>query len=169
MALRLSLVNENDPVLKQVTPEYQFTNTLEERQAIEEAMFSTMLANNGIGLASPQVGLPNRMFVMTMTDGTKLACYNPEVVENSEEISTSVEGCLSFPLLYLSVKRPETITGKFQNTTGTNVVQSFNGIDARCFLHELEHLNGIVFTTKVGAASLQIAKQRQSKLKRTKR
>lgn len=166
MDLNLSRVSSTDPILLKVTPEYVFDDDLAKRKQIEELMFSIMFANNGIGLAAPQVGLSERFFIMQKSDGDQIACYNPEVLEFSDEIEAESEGCLSFPLLYLTVKRPVTITGKFQNTTGDVIVQSLSGIDARCFLHELDHLNGIVFTSKVGSASLQIAKQRQSKLAR---
>jgi peptide deformylase len=71
--------------------------------------------------------------------------------------------------LQLSIKRAILITGKFQDVTGKEVELTFEGIDARCFLHELDHLDGVVFTTKVGPTTLQLARQRQSKQKRTKR
>jgi peptide deformylase len=166
MDLNLSKVSSTDPILLKVTPEYVFDEDSAKRNQIEELMFAIMFANNGIGLAAPQVGLSQRFFIMQTQAGEQLACYNPEILDFSEEVEAESEGCLSFPLLYLTVKRPMQITGKFQNTTGETVVQSLSGIDARCFLHELDHLNGIVFTSKVGSASLQIAKQRQSKLAR---
>jgi peptide deformylase len=165
----LKLVDENQAVLKQKTTPYLFEDSETERRDLESQMIGTMLANNGIGLAAPQVGLRKRFFVMQKQDGTFITCYNPEIISISEEIESDTEGCLSFPLLYLKVTRPLQITGKYQNTTGNIVVELFKGIDARCFMHELEHLDGVVFTSKVGAASLQIARQRQSKLKRTKR
>lgn len=166
MDLNLSKVSSTDPILLKVTLEYIFDDDLAKRLQIEELMFAIMSANNGIGLAAPQVGLSQRFFIMQKQDGERISCYNPEVIEFSDEVEAESEGCLSFPLLYLTVKRPIAITGKYQNTNGETVVQSLSGIDARCFLHELDHLNGIVFTSKVGSASLQIAKQRQSKLAR---
>jgi peptide deformylase len=165
----LKLVSEYDPILKTKCPEYDFSDSLEERQSLVDAMFVAMEANNGIGLASPQIGKSLRMFVMLRQDGTKVACYNPEIIETSDEIISEPEGCLSFPLLYLGVKRPKTITGKYQTITGETVVELFQDIDARCFSHELEHLEGIVFTTKVGPTSLQVARQRQSKLMRKRK
>jgi peptide deformylase len=130
----LKLVDENNPVLKQKTTEYDFSqSTEEERSTLEGQMVEAMQASSGIGLAAPQVGISERFFVMQKQDGTFITCYNPEILEVSEEAQSGTEGCLSFPLLYLGVKRPEKITGKYQNTTGNFVVESLQGIDARCF------------------------------------
>jgi peptide deformylase len=165
----MKLVNEHNPILRTVCPPHLFQDPLEERQQIVAAMLDTMVANNGIGLAAPQVALSTRLFVMASTQYGNIACYNPEVLDAALEIENSIEGCLSFPDLQLSVKRPKGVTGKFQDIEGNWVTLPLEGIDARCFQHELDHLNGIVFTTKVGSTTLQLARQRQSKLKRTKR
>jgi len=165
----MKLVDENNPVLRRVCSPYLFNDTLEERQALVDAMLDTMTSNNGIGLAAPQIAICTRLFVMASTQYGKVACFNPEIIDISLEIENIVEGCLSFPELQLSVKRPKTVTGKFQDVTGNWVILKLEGIDARCFQHELDHLNGIVFTTKVGPTTLHLARQRQSKSKRTKR
>jgi peptide deformylase len=165
----MNLVDEYDPVLRLRSPEFSFQDSLpEERQRLVDDMFETMFANNGIGLAAPQVGISTRLFVMASTQYGNIVCYNPEVKVASDELANGVEGCLSFPDLQLSIKRAILITGKFQDVTGKEVELTFEGIDARCFLHELDHLDGVVFTTKVGPTTLQLARQRQSKQKRTK-
>lgn len=165
----MKLVDESNATLRIVCSAHLFQDTVEERRSLVEAMFETMFTNNGIGLAAPQVANSTRLFVMASTQYGKIACYNPEILDAAIEIENSIEGCLSFPDLQLSVKRPKTITGKFQDVDGNWVTHTFEGIDARCFQHELDHLNGVVFTTKVGPTTLQLARQRQSKLKRTKR
>jgi peptide deformylase len=166
----MKLVDELNPTLRKRTPAFSFQDSLlADRQKLVEEMFEIMTANNGIGLAAPQVGISARFFVMASTQYGNLVCYNPEIAEQSEELAGGIEGCLSFPDLQLPVKRATVITGKFEDINGNVVSMKFEGIDARCFLHELDHLDGIVFTTKVGPATLQIARQRQSKLKRTKR
>jgi peptide deformylase len=165
----MKLVDENNPILRKKCPRHLFEETLDERQTLVSALLDTMTKNHGIGLAAPQVAISTRLFVMASTQYGNIACFNPEIVDAQQEIENSIEGCLSFPDLQLTVKRPKGITGKFQDVTGELVTLTLEGIDARCFQHELDHLNGIVFTTKVGPTTLQIARQRQSKLKRTKR
>jgi peptide deformylase len=157
----MNLVDEYDPVLRLRSPEFSFQGSLpEERQRLVDDMFETMFANNGIGLAAPQVGISTRLFVMASTQYGNIVCYNPEVKVASDELANGVEGCLSFPDLQLSIKRAILITGKFQDVTGKEVELTFE---------ELDHLDGVVFTTKVGPTTLQLARQRQSKQKRTKR
>jgi peptide deformylase len=165
----MKLVDEHNPILRRKCPSHLFEDSLEERQSLVSTMLDTMKKNNGIGLAAPQVAISTRLFVMASTQYGNIACFNPEIYDAEIEIENGIEGCLSFPDLQLSVKRLKTITGVFQDVDGNKVSLILEDIDARCFQHELDHLNGIVFTTKVGATTLQLARQRQSKLKRTKR
>jgi len=129
-----------------------------------EDMYTCMKDNDGIGLAAPQVGYSIRLFVMEL-DGTRYTCINPEItsgIDASESI-VEKEGCLSFPGLRLNIKRPDKITVKYLDESGTMIYDSLSGINARCFQHELDHLNGVVFTDKVSKTSLSIAKKNISK------
>ena len=92
------------------------------------------------------------------------ACINPEVIEQSDELVDDQEGCLSFPGLILRVKRPRWIQAKYTNKHGETVEEKFEGLTARCYLHELDHMNGIRFVDKVGKVSLDKARRKQAKL-----
>lgn len=135
---------------------------------LEKDLISFMITNNGIGLAANQIGIAKRVFVIGAYNhpemDTPLAVFNPEIIEYGENISNYNEGCLSFPGLYLNIKRPEEIKVKFQTSDGTNVEKIYKGLMARCFQHEYDHLNGVCFVDKVSKLKLQLAKKRIRKL-----
>ena len=105
-------------------------------------MQTLMHREGGIGLASNQCGERIRMFIM-LIDGEFWACFNPEVLESSNDLTEFNEGCLSFKGESCIIKRPSTITVKYYDSKGTEHVEQLEGLSARCFQHELDHLNGI--------------------------
>lgn len=107
-------------------------------------MYETMLFNNGIGLASPQVGILKRVVVVEV-DGIKLDMINPEIIAKSGQ-EDGVEGCLSVPNIQGYVTRPKSITVKAQNRFGEEYTLKCNGMLARCICHEVDHLEGVLFT-----------------------
>lgn len=109
---------------------------------LSSALFKTMLKNNGIGLAAPQCGIPKRIFVMH-TNNQHRTVVNPEILTVGGNLCTMTEGCLSFPNDYVEVSRPDSVTVKYYDQTGILVEESLDGLDARCFLHEYDHLDGI--------------------------
>jgi peptide deformylase len=159
----MKLVDENDPVLKAITAPYDWEKEPKPEYLIME-MMKTMFQNGGIGLAAPQVGIAKRIFVMG-TPEKSYACINPEIISGEGEIK-EIEGCLSYPGLYLHVKRFEKIKVKYQNILGETKEEEFDGIMARCFQHELDHLNGVCFVEKVANLSLKMAQARRKKIKK---
>lgn len=156
----LNLVKEDDPILRETAEPWDFTVDGEAHDLVRR-MAKTMMENNGIGLAGPQVGVRKRIFVMG--NQTKLfACINPEIIEGDGEVMDK-EGCLSFPDLWLSVKRYEKIKVRYYNAVGGEVITEFTGIMARVFQHERDHLDGICYDTRVGKTSLELAKNRRKK------
>lgn len=165
----LKLRTDPDPILKQRAEPFNFESVSEEYTArLESDMLELMTASNGIGLAANQVGLLNRVFVIQLSDGQRIAMFNPRVLSESTDIQDSEEGCLSFPDLWLDVKRPKTIEAAYLDKTGKECILTLTGIDARCFLHELDHLDGITFTTKVSQMKLLLAQKKQLKRQRIK-
>ncbi len=109
-----------------------------------EAMFEFMYKHNGIGLAAPQVGIMKRLFIMA---GSKeFVCINPRVIKKSSSTKIKDEGCLSYPGQDYLIERPTDIRVSYQDIKGANVTRKFSGTMARCFLHELDHLNGVVMS-----------------------
>ena len=159
----MELIPENDSRLMVQCEPYDFASeTLESRQDRERLMIEMMVANRGIGLAAPQVGALIRLFVIEV-DGATFPCYNPKVVDGSHNMVTDLEGCLSFPDLYFKVERKEWVTGVFQDSYGHEITKTFDGMAARCYQHELDHLDGICFTSKVGPVTLSMARKRRQK------
>lgn len=152
------LVDQYDPRLRQPIPEHVF-NGNEKYVAI--SMLETMSKHFGIGLAANQVGLNIRMFVAG-SQGVGLAFFNPTIVSVEGETAFE-EGCLSFPGLYLPIRRPEAVTIKFKDMYGEEREQRYTGLTARTILHEYDHLEGIVYTGLVSPIILERSKGKVKK------
>jgi peptide deformylase len=159
----MKLVVDPDPILNQVAENWDFKQHIN-AAVVEREMLETMNSFNGIGLAGNQVGLLRRVFVMKLQDGRELGCFNPYILNGDNDLVDSNEGCLSFPNLWLKVKRNIKITAAYLDNTGKTCIIELEGLDARCFQHELDHLNGITFTEHVSNLKLSIARKKQRKL-----
>jgi len=115
----------------------------------EKDYLNIMVRSNGIGLAANQVGVTQRFFGMghsSFDEFKKPAIlYNARLIKASEEVEIGEEGCLSFPGVYYNVYRPKQIEVEWQNMKGEMQGAELSGLEARCFQHELDHLNGITF------------------------
>lgn len=133
----------------------------QDARSLESAMVEFMLANKGIGLAANQIGLTKRVFVMGSFNiegfPSPFGVFNPKILHVSNDQESGQEGCLSYPDLWLTVKRPKSIVVEYQNSKGDTFVQEMTGLVARCFQHELDHLDGICFVDKVSNLKLQLA------------
>lgn len=126
-----------------------------------------MLADDGVGFAANQMGFLYRVFAMNI-GATPRFYYNPEIIAQGDEIITVQEGCLSFPGLRINVKRPRTITVRYQDRDGEVHTEELTDLASRCFQHELDHLDGICFTDRVSKLSLDMAKKKRAKNERKK-
>ena len=142
MALR-NIVTVGDPVLtKKCRPVVKFDDRLAE---LIEDMKETMQRANGVGLAAPQVGVLRRVVVVDAGDEI-VELVNPEIVSKSEEEQTGVEGCLSLPGEYGIVTRPMYVTVRAQDRHGDWYEYDGEELVARCFCHEIDHLDGHMYT-----------------------
>ena len=142
MALR-NIVTVGDPVLtKKCRPVVKFDDRL--AQLIDD-MKETMRNANGVGLAAPQVGVLRRLVVVDVGDEI-VELVNPELVSESEEQQTGVEGCLSLPGEYGVVTRPMYVTVRAQDRNGDWYEYDGEELVARCFCHEIDHLDGHMYT-----------------------
>jgi peptide deformylase len=166
----LPLYDENHSMLRQVIPEYEIgrlpnpvMNNLVKRLKL------TMKIYNGLGLSANQCGVFERVFVIGNGDMT-ITCINPKVMLQSNTVKLDSEGCLSFPGMFLKIGRPESIDVQFYDENGKLHNATFDGLTARCFLHELDHMNGIRMIEKIKPLALQMARKKQQKLiKKVKR
>ena len=159
----MTLVVEPDPILKQKAENWDFKNHVN-AAVIEREMLETMNSFGGIGLAGNQVGLLRRVFVIKLQDGREIGCFNPWIMFGDNDKLEDNEGCLSFPNLWLKVKRHNKITASYLDNTGKQCIIELEGLDARCFQHELDHLDGITFTEYVSDLKLNMARKKQRKL-----
>lgn len=160
--MKIKLLEETDPFLKEVADPWDFEVDGDPSELILE-MGKIMLINIGIGLAAMQVGVKKRLFIMG-NDMQIVSYINPEIIAGyGDEVGP--EGCLSFPQLYLKVRRFTEIRVRYQNVKGEFNEEVLTGLAARVFQHEYDHLDGICFVTRVGSLSLLRAKQKRKKLK----
>jgi len=172
------LIPPNDPrLLMQVAPfvdESLEQFGFKDRKDLSKVMYDNMTKYGGLGLSANQLGLPYRMFVMgghpQIEDGKVRSVFNPMVNDVSPESINLKEGCLSFPFLFLSIKRPKWCSVRYTNENGEEVEETLHGMSARIFMHENEHMNGYVFTDLVSKLKLERAeKSKQKMIKEIKR
>ena len=157
------LVKEPNIILTQKAERWDFEQHIN-ASVVEKEMLETMNAFGGIGLAANQVGLLRRVFVMKLQDGRELGCFNPNILWGDNELTSSEEGCLSFPNLWLKIPRHNKISAMYVDNTGEKRIIELEGLDSRCFQHELDHLDGITFTSHVSDLKLTMARKKQRKL-----
>lgn len=161
---KCELVEPKHPALHKKADLDPFTGNIDWEER-EKEMIQLMYDRIGIGLACPQVGGSYNMFVMNHSILGDIGIYKPKILEHGEETVTMEEGCLSFPLLYLYITRPEKIKVEYFKTDGETKVQTWmDGRDARCFLHEYDHLQGKLFLDLVSDFKLQRAHKKREKL-----
>ncbi len=158
----MNLLPENDPLLKTVCHPFDFSQPVFDPVMTVKDMTFLMRQQHGIGLAAPQVGLPYRLFIV-VNDDEVLACFNPEIIETAKETLRSEEGCLSFPDLWLKIIRPQWLTGRYQDINGEVIEKRFVNLYSASYQHELNHLDGICFTSLVGPLALKMALNRRIK------
>lgn len=142
--MTLELISDDDPRLHtkaevvNIRKYPQFDETV-------EAMFDLMHEHDGIGLAAPQVGIKSRFFIMEL-DGKEYVCVNPRVLKKGKETEVRDEGCLSYPGQKVLVERAKEIQVSYMDRNGFAKKKKLRGLAARCFLHELDHLDGVVMS-----------------------
>ena len=162
----LKLLDENHPMLKMPIPDYQGILPSTPMDNLIRRMKVTMKLYGGMGLSANQCGVFHRVFIIG-TEDFILACINPKVTAISDETVKDNEGCLTFPGLCLKIERPKWIEVEFMDEDGQIKQAKLEGLTARCFLHELDHLNGVCFTQHTGSVSLAMARKKQEKIIKT--
>ena len=135
------------------------------RQEMKDNLIETMEHYKGIGLSANQCGVMERVFVM-YSDVKKreiIACFNPKIVSESDEEIFMDEGCLTYPGLWLKVKRPDGIEVTYEDENGEKQEKAMFGLECRIFQHEYDHMEGTNFTKKVSRLRLNMARKRRKK------
>jgi peptide deformylase len=161
------IVKYGDPVLE--TPTKPVEKFDEELQALVTDMLESMYAAQGVGLAAPQIGISRRLAVIDVTNGKnpegRIICANPEIV-HAEGEQREEEGCLSVPGFRGHVARPQYVTVRAQDATGKEFEMRGEGLLARAFCHEIDHLDGILFINHLSMLKRDMIKRKIRKLKK---
>ena len=165
----LQLYDDNHPMLSQKIPEFSGKLPNGSITVLAKRLKMTMKLYNGMGLSANQCGVFERMFVM-QHEGKVLVCINPKIVDESDDVQKQKEGCLSFPGMFVTVKRSKWIMAQWTDENGTIYEGSMEGIPAIIFQHELDHLNGVKMIDYLGPVAKKMAKDKQIKfVKKMKR
>lgn len=167
--LRKDQINIVDPasdIMRTPLQAFKF----DEHDQSEIDMLVNVLSNKmvelgGVGLSANQVGLPYRLFVMGIREYHG-AFFNPKILETIGEPDSFKEGCLSYPGLFMYIKRPPSVRVSYQNQRGEHRETTFSGLTARIFLHEYDHMEGRDFTMGVSKLKMKMAKDRFEKKKK---
>jgi peptide deformylase len=158
----LEIVEHPAQVLKEVgAPVEEFGAELEKLVA---DMFETMYAAGGVGLAAPQVRLSLRLFVMDC-EGLKQVAANPSIL-SAEGEQEGEEGCLSVGKIHAPLRRAARVRLRAQDVRGQVFEQEAEGLAARCFLHETDHCDGLLFIDRLSPLRRDMVKRRFQKLKK---
>tara|TARA_Y100001973_G_scaffold10001_1_gene13604 strand:+ start:246 stop:797 length:552 start_codon:yes stop_codon:yes gene_type:complete len=173
-----TLLPPNDPRVLSSIAEFNIEifkdNEKIELKEFVDNMFETMKKYGGIGLSANQVGKPYRMFVMgdhpNIKEGKKWVCINPKITNITKDLIRYKEGCLTFPFLFLDIERPQDISVEYLDENLEKKEEHMTGIVARCFQHEFDHMQGIVFTEHVSKLKLDMAlKKRDKQIKKVQK
>ena len=162
----MELIKGNDPLLKETCPEFNFEPgyTMEDGTVIMakelyELLRDKMVENKGVGLSACQLGIMTRVFVIGNPGepDSVIGVFNPLIVDYDEETVVYEEGCLSFPGLFLKIKRSRGIRARYRGWDGEAGTTRYEGYTARVFQHEYDHLNGITFQSRANRYHLEQA------------
>ena len=157
----LPIVTNPNPVLRQQARVIEPSEIPSLLPFIQD-MFDTLGANRGVGLAAPQVGQSISMFVVRV-DGRDMVFINPVVISASDDTDEQDEGCLSLPGLVLRIKRSKTIKVMFRDAAGNQQIIDLGEGWSRIFLHEFDHLHGIMIDDRVSKLRLDLAQRKMAK------
>ena len=148
---------------KQVKP-FDLDNPPVDPKELKGNMVDIMLSNNGIGLAANQVEFDGQVFVMGDKENNTTILINPQILQHTQETVQDMEGCLSFPGIYVKVTRPKDILAEWYDENLEKQTAKIDGYTAKCFLHEWDHLQGITFKDRVSKLKWNMATKKARKL-----
>ena len=134
-------------------------------EKFETDVIKLMIEEKGMGLAANQIGITKKFFAIGHdsfdTFKKSAIIWNPSIIKQSEEKVADIEGCLSFKGIWLKVERPKTCEVKYETTEGEQKTARLDGMESKCFQHELDHLEGITFNKRVSKLRWDMARKKQ--------
>lgn len=160
----LKLVPHSSPILRQKCEVFNYAVPQTDPVELAKNLYETLMSTKYLGISAPQVGLNLRVFALRTNPG--IVCFNPRVVDRSEEIIILDEMCMSFEHLAVPIKRPKKIKVRYFEPNGNVKTETFDGLTSRYFLHELDHLDGILYTEHANKMHLERAMRKKKVLDR---
>jgi peptide deformylase len=164
MSDKLHVVPPSHPAFTKQIEQFEFDGDTDVKQ-LSADMIEMMQKANAAGLAANQLGLEHRVFVLNTTP-KPLVCFNPKIVHYSEKFAVKEEGCLTFPGLFVKIRRPSWVRVRFHDVKGELQTETLNGLVARAFQHELDHLDGINYMSRAKKIHMDQAKRKQKLIDR---
>tara|TARA_B100000424_G_scaffold114850_1_gene86603 strand:+ start:3586 stop:4071 length:486 start_codon:yes stop_codon:yes gene_type:complete len=130
---------------------------------LKQQMTELMLEHNGIGLSASQVGINKQLFVMGNSSTNTCLCINPQILQITKDTVIDIEGCLSFPNIFVQVKRPKEVLVEYTDENLEQRRQHLKDYSGKCFLHEYDHLQGITFKDRVSTLKWKMAVKKSTK------
>lgn len=155
------LLHDN-PLLKEKCPEFDFENSELKAIDIAEKLTEEIVMTGAIGAAAPQIGILTRIFMFSHYSNLRTA-INPKILDVSKEEVIDLEGCLSYPGLFIHKKRPTWVLASYYTCDSNYKEILLKDYDARCFLHELEHLDGILLLDNLSPLKKKMAMKKWQK------
>ena len=162
----MNLIKYPNEILEREVKDVDLENPGFDPVELKKEMVEFMIANNGIGLSANQIGLDAKVFVMGDSVENSTMCINPTVLQYTQDTVVDVEGCLSFPNVYVKIKRPKEILAKYWNENLEECTVKIEGYSAKCYLHELDHLLGITFKDRASKLKWDMAQKKARKLEK---
>ena len=172
----MKLVDQHDPILIQKCEPFNFDEPVMDPYELSDELQKIRVEGGGIGLAAPQVGINTQVLVIGMgnfeTEGVEdynQVFFNPNIISMDDEKTYMIEGCLSYPGLFVKVKRPKSMVMEWWTEEDTRCEETFDGITSRILQHEVDHLNGITFIKRAERYHLEKAKKEIKMQKRLRK
>lgn len=165
------MIVTNISKLRKKSEIFDFNDENNNAEDLVEQLKQEMIDNQGIGISAIQVGIPFRVFLMGdyKDPDNIIPVFNPRIVDTFGEEVYYEEGCISFPGLFVKVKRPAGIRMRYENMYGETRTDKFSGITARIAQHEYDHLEGVIFTQKASRIHLERAKRNAKRINRNRK
>ena len=162
----MKLIKYPNEILSREVKDVDLENPGFDPVELKKEMVEFMIANNGIGLSANQIGLDAKVFVMGDSVENSTMCINPTVLQYTSDTQDDIEGCLSFPNMFVKIKRPKEILAQYWNEKLEECTVKIEGYSAKCYLHEMDHLMGITFKDRTSKLKWDMAQKKARKFEK---
>lgn len=162
----MKLLHYPNEFLEQEVKDVNFEDPGFDPKELKEQMIDFMLSNNGIGLAANQIGLDAKIFVFGDSKQNSTICFNPTILQYTKDTVVDVEGCLSFPNIYVKVNRPKEILAHWYDENFEEQTVKIEGYSTKVYLHEFDHLMGVTIKDRVSKLKWDMAVKKARKLEK---